>query len=514
MIVEAKNLPADITALREIIYKQNEIIQRKNFEIKELRKIVYGHRTEKRSAEDIRQGLLFNEAEHTKAKAKAVETSTVKSHSRKKRGRKPIPDHLPVKETIHDLPEDQKTCDCGKKLHRIGEDVTKELHFIPARLEVEKHITYKYACRTCEGADSIDKPGVLINKPKRLLPGSIASPSLLTYIIVSKYKDALPLYRLEGIFKRLQIRISRTSMANWMIRVSEKLSDLKEMLFEELDASPVVSMDETPLQVLKEPGRAAQSKSYMWCARNYEKNPIVIYHYSPSRSSTVINEVLPNFSGILLSDGYAAYAAASKDGRFVNAGCHVHARRNFIQAAEEGSPDAQYIISLYALMFQVEAHAKRRARSYEQLLKLRQRVSKPLFAKILDHCKSRLPETFGASPIGKAYRYVLKFEKALCVFLEQPNVPMDNNRTENDIRPFVIGRKNWLFSDSPAGANASSFWYSIIETAAQNGHNVSEYLLYLLSHYPQLKTREEKYAILPHVLDPKKTTAAAETLQG
>lgn len=502
MIVNLKQLPDDIAALKKIIVEQQVTIQTKSIELEKLRQIAFGHRSEKRSLVDIRQGLLFNEVEQIDSKAMPSQIK-VKSHKRKKRGRKALPDDLPTRETIHDLREDQKTCACGHELSKIGQDELSELHFIPARLEVEKHIFNKYACKRCEGTSDETTPGVITNRPKRILPGTMASASLLTYIIISKYKDALPLYRLEGIFRRLKIEIKRTTMANWIIQAHRNLAELRKLMLDELRSSPVVSMDETTVQVLKESGRSPQSKSWMWCTRNYDKNPIVFFHYSPSRGSTVVRELLGDFKGTLLSDGWPAYFTANADANFINASCNVHCRRNFIPVADEGNMHAEYIVSLYAILFKVEEHARIKNRSKKQLLRLRQKVSKPAWEKIVKYCKELMPREFGAITLGKACRYLLKHEQSLSVFLDDANVPLDNNRSENDIRPFVIGRKNWLFSDSVAGAEASAFWYSLLETANQNGHTLQNYLAYLLIKAPYAQTSQELKELLPNRLSPE-----------
>lgn len=506
MVVNVKDLPDNVEELKSIIVRQYSTIDNQRSTIQELKKIVFGSKSEKRTPEEITQGLLFNESEYLADKKKPETKITVKSYRRKKkRGRKPLPDNLPSVNVVHDLPEDEKTCTCGCRLKKIGEDTLKELHIIPAKFYIENHIIYKYACSCCEGTSEEGKPAVHTNRPKRLLPGTMCSPSLLAYILTSKYKDSLPLYRLEKIFKRIDVTLNRTTMANWIIRAYKNLKDLYILMHKEAIKDSVVSMDETPFQVLKEPGRKAQTKSYMWCYRNYKEKPTIIYHYAPSRGSTVAEGLLKGFTGTLLTDGLPAYGVATRKLNLKWAACHVHTRRYFVKAADEGEEEAEYVVSVYEKLFKVEDYAKAKKLSPERLLKLRQRVSKPIIDKLFDFFRRRQAKTFGATSLGKAYNYALKLEKELRVFLDNPEVRIDNNRTENDIRPFVIGRKNWLFADTTSGAWASSFFYSLIVTAEANGHNVYKYLMYLFAKYPYTNTEEQKRALLPNILSPNLT---------
>ena len=307
--------------------------------------------------------------------------------------------------------------------------------------------------------------------------------------------------------------LNRTTMANWIISAYKNLFDLYELMYKEAIACNIISMDETPFQVLKEPGRKAKTKSYMWCFRNYTSNPTIIYHYAPSRGSTVVEKLLKGFNGTLLTDGLPAYGVATKKLNLTWAACHVHARRYFVKAADEGEEEAEYVLSIYAKLFKVEDYAKAKGHSLERLYRLRQRVSKPVIDVLFDFFKKQKMKTFGATTLGKAYNYALKLEKELRVFLDDPTVPLDNNRTENDIRPFVIGRKNWLFADTVSGAWGSAFFYSLIITTEANRDSVDKDLMYVFSKYPYAKTDEEKRALLPNILSPKLTNQIYSLVQ-
>jgi transposase len=212
----------------------------------------------------------------------------VPAHKRKKPGRKPLPEALPRVEVIHDLPEDEKVCACGSPLSKIGEEVSEKLDYIPAKLQVIRHIRYKYACKSCEGVETEAGAVKTAPPPAQIIPKGIATPGLLAYILVSKFCDALPFYRQTKIFHRLGIEIPRATMANWAIQVARQCRPLLELLHTEILSGPLVSIDETTVQVLKEPGRANTTQSYMWIFRGGPPDqPALVYQYHPSRSGQV-----------------------------------------------------------------------------------------------------------------------------------------------------------------------------------------------------------------------------------
>jgi len=212
----------------------------------------------------------------------------VASHTRKKSGRKPLPDDLPREEVIHDIAEEEKTCVCGSLLSRIGEEVSEKLDIVPAQVRVIKHIRYKYACKGCEGVESEGGAVKIAPLPAQMIPQGIASEGLVAYILVSKFADALPFYRQERIFERLGVEIGRGTMANWAIYVGQRCEPLMDLLWREICSGPIINMDETPVQVLNEPGKPATSKSYMWvfCGGDLMR-PALYFRYDPSRSGEV-----------------------------------------------------------------------------------------------------------------------------------------------------------------------------------------------------------------------------------
>ena len=278
-----------------------------NEENKLLKYKLFGRRSEK-SSNDDKSADLFNEAELSQDGFVVDEEESrdneivIKEHKRKKGGRKPLPKDLPRKEIIHDLSEAEKECDCcGKERPQIGKEVTEELSIIPAKIYVKKHIRYKYGPCGCEKSLNNGEAEIKIAAmPNRMIPGSIASPELLSYIFVSKYCDGLPFYRLEKIIKRYGIELIRATMCNWAIKSARKCSDLIDLMWQEIRSGPLIQMDETTLQVLNEPDRPATSKSYMWVTIGYpDSKPIVIYHYHPTRSKEVPVNILSEYKGYL-----------------------------------------------------------------------------------------------------------------------------------------------------------------------------------------------------------------------
>ena len=283
----------------------------------------YGRSSEAASG----QGQLFNEAEATavveEPEVTVASTAMPQQPPCQKGGRRPLPAHLPRVEVIHTLDASQRLCpNDGSVLTQIGSEVSEQLEFIPATLRVIRHVRMKYACQQC--ASTVVRAAL----PPSLLPKSQASPSLLAQIAISKYQDALPLYRQEAIFARHGIELSRTMLANWLIGVGDRLTPLLSVMQRDLLAAHVVHSDETTLQVLKESGRRADQRSYLWLNATATGPPIVRYHYAPSRARSVVEDLLDGYRGTLVTDGYAAYDAVPAR----HAGCWAHARRKFNDA--------------------------------------------------------------------------------------------------------------------------------------------------------------------------------------
>ena len=452
--------------------------------------------------------LFFNEAEAlgTKPEDETQATETiVPEHTRARGKRMPIDPALPRKRIEHDIPDTEKTCTCGCQLTRIGEVTSEQLDLIPARAQVLQHVRFKYACRTCEGA-SHDGPAVITaSLPAQPLPKSNASPGLAAFITVSKYADGLPLYRLESILARYKISVSRTAMACWMIKLGDVVTPLINLFNDIQLAYDVLQMDETTVQVLKEDGRAAKDKSFMWVRRGGPPGQtVILFDYAATRAGSVPMRLLEDYQGYLQSDDYSGYNAAGRRDGMIPVGCLDHARRRFVDAVkaqhatagqERGlAPEALLIIrKLYA----IEKHARDAKMSTEQRHTLRQEKAKPIW----DELRAWLDKNLGAVPpqslTGKAINYLAADWPRLVRYLDDGRVEISNVLCENAIRPFVIGRKNWLFSDTPAGATASARLYSIIETCKAAGIEPFAYLRHIFEKLPQAITLADIEALLP-----------------
>lgn len=464
------------------------------------------------------QSELFNEAEISvmaavlESEQPAIE---VPAHIRNRPVRKPFPDDLPREEVIIDLLEAEKFCEKdGSPLKEIGSEVSEAVDIIPSKVKVIRTIRKKYACSCC--GDTIKTAKM----PERILPKSNATAGLLAHIAVSKYVDALPLYRLEHIFKRSDIDIPRNTMAGWMIAVAEKLIPVYNLMEEDLLSSDYVCCDETKVQVLKEPGKKAQSLSYMWVRTRHGPvppapqgsgaprpagpniNPIVLFDYDPTRSGDVPNQLLKDFKGYLQVDGYAGYDEVCKREDITRVGCMTHIRRKFYevrQASPKQSNTANHVLLLIQKLYKIEEQISEA--TIEDRFKTRQEESAP----ILQEIKAWLGENENKYPpqglMGKAITYAQNQWPYVMNVLKYGKLSIDNNFTENRIRPFAVGRKNWLFSDTQAGANASGMIYSILQTARGNGLDPYAYMRHLLTELPKAQTADQIESLLPHKID-------------
>jgi transposase len=306
MSKSTETLPDDPQVLKEILQETERRYQKENDLLREqirlLQAQLFGRKSEKGKISDAVQLPLFDMPEpEVEPEAEEME---VPAHQRKKPGRKKLPESLPRIEIIHDIAEEEKICGCGQCMERIGEDISEKLDIIPAVIRVIKHIRPKYACKHCDGLE-IEGPVVKIAEPpKQIIPKSIVTAGLLAYILTAKFCDALPFYRQEVQFKRLGVEISRANMCNWAMKVATVCQNIVFLLQQEIRSGPLINIDETTVQVLEEPGRAATSKSYMWvCRGGPPERPCLLYHYAPSRSSAVAKSLLEGYRGVVQTDG-------------------------------------------------------------------------------------------------------------------------------------------------------------------------------------------------------------------
>lgn len=481
---------------------------------------IYGKKSERMKPDpDIpgQMSYMDNPEEESPADEPEISVSVpIPAHTRKKSGRKPLPENLPRVEVIHDIPADQKQCQCGSPLDWIGEETSEQLDYIPAQLRVIRHIRPKYACRNCEGVETEGKTVKIVPPPKQIIEKSISSPGLLAQIVTAKFVDALPFYRQEKQFGRLGYEISRTNMANWTIQLGKTIETLFGLLKQEVLSGPLIHMDETTLQVLKEKGRSPNTKSYMWVMRGGAPGkPAVYFHYSPTRASSVAQELLKSYQGVVQTDGYAGYNFIDPSSNMEHAGCWAHSRRKFMEILKIKSKyhkkkakvgHADHAVNFIRQLYAIEHQANEEQLSVEQRGAIRQEKAKPLADEFHKWLKDLEPKTPPKGILGKAITYTLNQWKQLTLYLDYGFIPMDNNLAENAIRPFVVGRKNWLFCDSVAGAEASARLYSLIETARANKLNPFEYLKTLFEKLPYAETEEQLRFLLPQYFN---TTSSA-----
>ncbi|MDP5211319.1 IS66 family transposase, partial [Microbulbifer sp. 2205BS26-8] len=411
----------------------------------------------------------------------APTTETVTYTRKKPAGRKPLPEDLPRVRIEHDLPEEEKLCICGCQMQLIGEALSEQLDIIPAKIQILQQTRKKYACKACESGV---KTAAL---PLQPIPKSNASPGLLAHIAVAKYQDALPLARQTKIFRRIGVDLPRNTLANWIIRSSELVQPLLNLFEDKLQEGLIIQCDETPLQVLKELDKAPQSQSYMWVRLGGAPGQkVVLYDYHPSRSGAVANTLLSGFNGYLQTDDYVGYHAVGTEQGIIHLGCWAHARRKFVEAqkvagGKTSKPKGKKQLSKADIALNYIGHLygierKGQRLTADERYRLRQKESLPVLAKIHNWLEKTLPKSLPKTTLGKALGYLHKNWKKLLVYTEDGRLNIDNNAAENAIRPFVIGRKNWLFSDTPRGAKASAALYGLIETAKANGLEPYDYL--------------------------------------
>ncbi|HDY84030.1 MAG TPA: IS66 family transposase [Halieaceae bacterium] len=519
MLIASNELPNDVDALKALVAEQatkldgfysdkeqlvarNEQLESKVILLQEQLNLAlakrYAASSEKISPDQV---CLFDEPEvEIPATDDTDDVIVVPAHTRKKRGRKPLPDNLPRIDVIHELPEDERHCPHdGQLLAEIDAVISEQLDIIPAKIQVVRHIRKKYACSCGQCIKTAPLPA-------QPIPKSMASPGLLAHIAVSKYQDALPLYRQETILQRIGVELPRATLANWMIQAGKLIQPVINLLRDRLLDYDLLQMDETTVQVLNEQGKTAQSKSYLWLQRGGPpEQPVVLYDYDPGRGASVPKRLLAGFTGYLQTDGYDGYNAVVAANGLIHVGCMAHARRKFSEAVKaqgkkKKKGKAHQGLALIQKLYRVEKQARRL--TSDERYTCRQQQARPTLDELRRWLDDSLPLVPPTSATGKAMHYLRREWDKLVRYLDDGRLEIDNNGAENAIRPFVVGRKNWLFSASVKGVTASANLYSLIETAKANGLEPYAYLRYLFTALPKAETVEVIEALLPGNVDP------------
>ena len=458
---------------------------------------------------DYDQTYLFNEAEAAAdLSATEPDIEDIKAYKRKKpRTIDRLPLDLPVEIIEYELPEDERLCpDCGGDLHTMGRETRDELKLIPAKASITRHVRHTYACRSCE--KNAEHP-VFVKAPmsEPVIKSSFASPEAIAHIAHQKFVMGLPLYRQEKDWERNGVHLSRQTMSNWLIRSAEDwLKPIYSRLHQLLCAEEVLHADETTLQVLHEPNREAESKSYMWLYRTCgdAKHPIVLYDYKTSRSGEHPKEFLRDFKGYLHTDGWEEYRRRLPADITV-VGCWAHCRRRYEAAykalTEKDRPGSETMRGLQFCdrLFALErVYDKLPTDDFFQARRLaREERSRPLMEEFFAWAEKTERDMNPGLLLGKAIQYTVNQRVWLERVLLDGRLELSNNRAERSIKPFVIGRKNWLFSNTPTGADASAILYSIMETAKENSVNPFDYLTAVFRKAPNMAKGESADDLLP-----------------
>lgn len=512
-------LPHDVDALKTLLRAQQnahaaliETIRQEahNYVIRMLeqailaRQRMFGASSEQMSA----QSRLFDEAEvlaQTSTQAQdiapmaaqeaAADAPSDKPDVKPARGKRvALATGLPRVDVVHDVPEALRTCACGTAMIEIGQDISEQLDIVPMQVRVLRHIRKRYGCPTSQ------HPPITAALPAQPLPKSNASVDFLAMLLAVKFVDGLPLARFENVLARHGAPVPRQTLARWVIGSAGVLQPLHNLMRDVLLDGSLIHMDETVVQVLKEKDKAPTTNSYMWVQTGGPPGrPVVLYDYDPSRSASVPTALLEGFKGYLMTDGYDGYNEVARTDGIERLACWAHVRRRFVEATrvqpkgKRGRADEA--VSLIGKLYRIEREHKEATPEVRYLA--RQSSSAPVLAELHAWMLKQTPLVIPKSALGTALAYMGNLWPQLTRYTERGDLPIDNNRCENAIRPFVIGRKAWLFSDTPAGARSSAVIYSLVQTCRANGLEPYTWLRRVLRDLPAAKSADAVEALLP-----------------
>lgn len=496
------SLNLDIFALNLIAELQDEIVANQQ-EITVLEKQVAWFKEQFKLANQRKFGKssetstsvnlsLFDEkmaAENKEIVDESIKDETI-IYTRKKKstGRHFDISHFPKEQKIHDLDESEKTCDCGNQLTKVGEDSSIQIDHVPETFKVIEHLTLKYCCRQCEIIKSA-------KKPETAIPKCMATAGFIAEVITKKYEQHLPLYRQSKIFERLGADIPDNTLGNWVMRAAEALFPLKQAFREQFRHIHLLQSDDTKVKTLK-----PNKEGYLWGYHSCDLgNRFVFFEYSPSRSATIPNETLKDFTGLLQTDGYSGYNDLRKKSPIINFGCWDHCRRKFTDvvkvADKEKKGKAAQLLLLINRLYEIEREAKEM--SADERKAYRQLKAKSVLDRISEEVsKIQAPPK---SLLGVAITYTINQWPYLIAYLNYGEVPISNCWMENQVRPFAVGRRNWLFTGTPESANKAALLYSLIQSCRMNGIDPRKYLEHVLS----LSNAMRRGSVSPHSLLPQ-----------
>ena len=501
--------------------KEKEDLRIENLWLQEELSSLLTHRFCSHSEKADKQPLLFDfededlipsdsETAETVAGEGPYKEIKVREYIRRKCGRKAIDDSTPTKQIYHDIPEEEKVCACGCRLKKVGENSTKRLRIIPAKMYAIEDIYPKYACPNCEGSGDEDNP-VFRQAPaaKYFIPKSIATNELLAYVMTNKFCEHMPFYRQEKAFERRCITVTRADMSNWQEQIYKRLKPLDSLIMEHIKTGTTMNMDETTVRVLKYKNQTEnenRKKSYIWLGTGGPKNKkAVIYRYYESRNAKFIKPFINGFKGWLQTDEYPGYETALKehnllypDDKIIHVACLAHVRRKFFDASLNGkSPGAGKAVKYIQLIYKKEEELIEMNLPPEELVSKRKELIKPVFDEFHEWLLEMEPKVPPTLKFGRAINYALSSWQHLLNYLDCPDLFVDNSIAERSIKPFVIGRKNWLFSGSEKGAESSCFLFTLIENAKYYHLDPYEYLRCVFDQSVNCQTKKDFEKLLP-----------------
>lgn len=491
-----------IAQLSEQLHKQQREIQSLRDKIDALCRKLFGRSSEQVSEAQLKLAFAqLGQEPPAAAPVEALEAEEMDSGERvhpgrprrRPPGRQALPKHLPRRREVNDLSEVDKVCSCGATKDMIGEAVAEKLDYVPASLCVVETVTPKYACPCCH-----DGVSTAAARPQAVEKG-LATEGLLAYVVTSKYADHLPLHRLERIFVRQGALISRSTMCGWVADVAEALSPIGQRLREEIRGAPYLQTDDTPVTVLGENGGSFKGRLWVYL------DPLgrqVVYDATPTHERVGPERFLEGFRGYMQADAYTGYDALYSSGRIVEVACWAHARRRFVEALET-DPRAAIVVALVKQLYEVESQAADLEPDARR--DLRQQISAPLLAELDRQRQALMVDALPKSPLGDALRYLDNQWQPLQRFLEDGRLRIDNNGAEGQLRVVAVGRNNWLFAGSMAGAERTALLYSLVQSCRLAGIDPFPYfrdVLIRVATHPQSRVAE---------LTPKAWAAAQRT---
>ncbi len=459
-----EDLPVDVSTLQEMVLALLGQIDDLSGQLYYLKRQLFGRKSEKLNPA---QRLLFeNLYDEVKAKVEEQRQPEAKNPKVRKnanhKGRKPLPADLPRKTIDIEPTEEEKVCSvCNNPKERIGREVTEVLEYVPASFYVKQYVRHKYGCKKCETDISIGQ------LPPRAIDKGIPGEGLLAHIITSKYCDHAPLKRLEGILKRHDVDITVSTMCGWVGKCADLLEPLVKRMHKKILQSPKINTDDTRIPVKSKKRKGSTYNGYLWVYIDDSRN--VVFDFTPTKSREGPLRFLGDYCGYVQADAYSGYDEFFRKGKATEVGCNSHARRKFEYAMDSDPVRAARMMVLWGRLYEIESRAKKENYSSAQLLEARQKEAKPVLAGIKTVLGEYKDQTLPKSPMGKAITYALNQWEALIRYVDDPMLDIDNNLSERILRMVVIGRKNYMFAGSEAGAWRAAIIYSLVASCKLNG---------------------------------------------